>query len=62
MANQTITKLVRLIKDLKICIHGIPYITMFTIIKNNILDSKYSMLLVDHAYIMHVLLMIGETN
>jgi hypothetical protein len=62
MANQTITKLVRLIKDLKIRIHGIPYIAMFTIIKNNILDSKCSMLLVDHAYVMHVLLMIGEIN
>jgi hypothetical protein len=31
MANQTTTKLVELIKDLKICVHGIPYITTFTI-------------------------------
>jgi hypothetical protein len=45
MADQTITKLVRLIKDLKIHIHGIPYIATFTIMKNNVLDSTYSMLL-----------------
>ncbi len=46
MADQTITKLVRLIKNLKIYIHGIPYIVMFTIMKNNVLDSNYSMLLI----------------
>jgi len=45
MVNQTITKLVGLIKDLKIHIHGIPYIAMFTIMKINVLDSSYSMLL-----------------
>jgi hypothetical protein len=33
MADQTITKLVDLIKDLKIHILGIPYITTFTIMK-----------------------------
>jgi hypothetical protein len=43
--DQTITKPVGLIKDLKIHIHGIPYIAMFTIMKNNVLDSTYSMLL-----------------
>jgi hypothetical protein len=45
MADQTITRLVGLIKDLKIHIHGIPYITTFMVMKNNVLDSNYSMLL-----------------
>ncbi len=45
MANQTTTKLVGLIIDLKIYIHGIPYITTFTIFQNNVVDSNYSMLL-----------------
>ncbi len=46
MVDQTITKMVRLIKDFKIQIHGIPYIAMFVVMKNNIiLDSSYSMLL-----------------
>ncbi len=31
MVDQTTTKLVGLIKDLKIYVHGILYITMFTI-------------------------------
>jgi len=45
MADQTITQMVKFIKDLKIQIHGIPYIAMFVVMKNNILDSNYSMLL-----------------
>jgi hypothetical protein len=45
MAYQTTTKLVGLIRDLKICVHGIPYITMFTILQNSVVDSNYSMLL-----------------
>jgi hypothetical protein len=45
MADQTITKLVKFIKDLKIHIHGISYIATFMIMKNNVLDSTYSMLL-----------------
>jgi hypothetical protein len=32
VANQTTTKLGGLIKDLKIYVHGIPYITMITIL------------------------------
>jgi hypothetical protein len=44
-ANQTTTKLVGLIKDLKIYVHGIPNITMFTILQNSVVDSNYSMLL-----------------
>jgi hypothetical protein len=45
MVDQTITKLIGLINDLKIHIHGLHYIVTFTIMKNNVLDSNYSMLL-----------------
>jgi hypothetical protein len=45
MADQTIAKPTGFIKDLKIHIHGIPYIAMFTIMKDIVLDSNYSMLL-----------------
>jgi hypothetical protein len=45
MVNQTITKPLGLIKDLKIFVHGIPYIITFIVINNNVLDSSYSMLL-----------------
>jgi hypothetical protein len=45
MANQTTTKLMGLIKDLKTYVHGIPYITTFTIFQNSVVDSSYSMLL-----------------
>jgi len=34
-----------LIKDLKVYVHGIPYIIMFTVLQNNVVDSSYSMLL-----------------
>jgi hypothetical protein len=44
-ANQTTTKPVGLIRDLKIYVHNIPYIIMFTILQNNVVDSSYSMLL-----------------
>jgi len=42
MANQTITKPIGFIKDIKILIHGIPYIATFIVMKNNVLDSNYS--------------------
>jgi hypothetical protein len=45
MVDQTITKPTRLIKDLKMYIHRIPYIATFMVMKNNVLDSNYSMLL-----------------
>jgi hypothetical protein len=45
MANQTIAKPLGLIKDLKIFVHGIPYIITFTIINHNILDLCYLMFL-----------------
>jgi hypothetical protein len=44
MVDQTITKLVGLIRDLKIYVHGIPYITVFIILHNSVVDSSYSML------------------
>jgi hypothetical protein len=44
MVNQTTTKLVGLIKDLKIYVHDIPYIIMFTVFQNNVVDFSYSML------------------
>jgi hypothetical protein len=37
MVDQTIAKPFGLIKDLKIFVHGIPYIITFTIINNNVL-------------------------
>jgi len=42
MADQIIIKLVGLIKDLQIQIYEIPYIATFMIMKNNVLDSTYS--------------------
>jgi hypothetical protein len=44
MANQTLTKPIRLIQDLKIHIHGISYVVTFIVMKNNALDASYSML------------------
>jgi len=44
MVDQTTTKLVGLIKDLRMYVHGIPYISTFTILHNIILNSNYSML------------------
>jgi len=34
-----------LIRDLNIYVHGIPCITTFTILQNNVVDFRYSMLL-----------------
>jgi hypothetical protein len=45
MVNQTITKPLGLIKDIKILVHGLPCAMTFTIIHNSVLDSSYSMLL-----------------
>jgi hypothetical protein len=44
MSYQTTTKPLGLIRDLKIFVHGTPYIVTFIVIKND-LDSTYSMLL-----------------
>jgi hypothetical protein len=45
MVDQTTTKSMGLIRDMKIYVHDIPYITTFTILHNNVVDSSYSMLL-----------------
>jgi hypothetical protein len=45
MTNQTTTKPMGLIRDLKIYVHGIPYITTFIVLHNSVVDSSYSMLL-----------------
>ncbi len=45
MAYQTTTKLVGLIRDLTIYVHGIPYITIFIVLHNSVVDFSYSMLL-----------------
>jgi hypothetical protein len=45
MVDQNMTRPLGIIKNLKIHIHGIPYIATFTILKNNVVDYNYSMLL-----------------
>jgi len=45
MANQSMTKPLGIIKKLKIHIHGILYIAIFVVLKNNVVDSSYFMLL-----------------
>jgi hypothetical protein len=45
MVDQITTKPMGLIRDLKIYVHDIPYITRFTVLQNNVIDSSYSMLL-----------------
>jgi hypothetical protein len=44
ITNQT-TKLVGLIRGLKIYVHNIPYITMLIVFQNSMVDFNYSMLL-----------------
>jgi hypothetical protein len=45
MADQSMIKPLGIIKNLKIHIHGIPYITTFIILKHNVVDFNYSMML-----------------
>jgi len=45
MTYQTTTKSMWLIRDMKIYVHGIPYITTFIVLQNNVVNSIYSMLL-----------------
>jgi len=49
MAYHTTTKSMGLIHDLKIYVHGIPYITMFIMLQNNVLNISYSILLGSHG-------------
>jgi hypothetical protein len=53
MVDQTIAKLLGLIKDLKLFVQGIPYIVTFIVINSNVLNSSYSMLLV-HPWLIDV--------
>jgi hypothetical protein len=39
------TKHLGIIKNLKIQIHGIPYVATFIVLQNSVVDSSYSMLL-----------------
>jgi len=43
MVDQTTTKLMGLIKILKIYVHNILHITKFTILQKNVVDYNYSM-------------------
>jgi hypothetical protein len=43
MVDQILAKLIGLIKNLKIHIHGISYIVIFMVMKKNVLDVIYSM-------------------
>jgi hypothetical protein len=45
MTNQSMTRPLKIIKNLKIHIHGIPYVTTFIGLQNSVVDSSYSMLL-----------------
>jgi hypothetical protein len=45
MVDQTTTKPVGLIRDLKIYVHDIIYIPMFIELQNSVVDFSYSMLL-----------------
>jgi hypothetical protein len=43
--DQNMTKPLRTIKNLKIHIHGIPFVATFIVLQNSVVDSSYSMLL-----------------
>jgi hypothetical protein len=45
MADQSMAKPLRIIRNLKIHIHSIPYVATFIVLQNNVVDSSYSMLL-----------------
>jgi hypothetical protein len=45
MADQSTTKPIRLICDLKVYVHDIPYATTFNVLQNSVVNISYSMLL-----------------
>jgi hypothetical protein len=45
MVDQNMTRPSGIIQNLKIQIHGIPYVTTFIVLQNSVVDSNYSMLL-----------------
>ncbi len=48
MVDQNMTTPLGIIRNSKIHIYGIPYIATFIVLKNNVVDSSYSMLLGKH--------------
>ncbi len=45
MADQSMTRPLGIIRNLKIQIHGIPYVATFIVLHNSVIDANYSMLL-----------------
>jgi hypothetical protein len=45
MANQSMTRPFKIIKILRMHIHGVPYVATFTIFKNSVVDFNHYMLL-----------------
>jgi hypothetical protein len=45
MVDQSMTKPLGIIRNLKIHIHGIPYVVISIVLQNNVVDSNYFMLL-----------------
>jgi hypothetical protein len=45
MVDQNMTRRLRIIKFLRIHIHGIPFVATFTVLKNNVVNFSYFMLL-----------------
>jgi hypothetical protein len=61
MVDQNMTRPLRFIRNLKIHIHGIPYIATFIVLKKNVIDFSYSMLLGRPWFKMQRLHMTGVT-
>jgi len=61
MADQTIVKPLGLKKDLKIFVHGIPYIISITLIQSSALDYSYYMLL-SHPWLKDVKMFHDQGN
>jgi hypothetical protein len=47
MADQAIVQPVRLIRNVRIHVHGIPYFITLTVIQNKEVNEAYNMLLID---------------
>ncbi len=45
MVDQNMTKPLGIFRNLRIHIHGIPYVVTFIVLQNNVVDSNYFMLL-----------------
>jgi hypothetical protein len=50
MVDHNMIRCLRIIKILRIHIHGIPYVATFTILKNNVVDLSYFVLLGIHWF------------